>query len=117
MLALGLVLLPTALFPPDFNGYVAFTVLNVIGGIVIQGIDVPFTAILQSKYPPEKLGSVMGIVSSIQKVAQPIGLLAIAPLLDLIGIEVAFSIGGLIAIIFALTIRLMPKVWRIDRDS
>jgi DHA3 family macrolide efflux protein-like MFS transporter len=112
----GFLFLPTAFFPANFDGYIAFSVLNFTAGIAYTGPEVLTDAILQSKYPPEKLGSVIGIVGSMMRVTMPIGLLLAGPIIDLVGAQTVFSAFGAITLIYALFYLLMPSVRWIDRD-
>jgi DHA3 family macrolide efflux protein-like MFS transporter len=57
----------------------------------------------------------MGIIMSIFTIPQPIGLLFAGPVIDAIGIQVMFSIVGVAAVILAIVMRMLPKVWAIDK--
>jgi DHA3 family macrolide efflux protein-like MFS transporter len=114
-LIMGVMFMSIMFFPPNFNGYIAFAILITITAIIASGINVPLNAIPQSKYPPEKLGSVMGIIMTIFMIPQPIGLLLAGPVVDIIGVEVMFSFVGVTAIILAIVMRVLPKVWALDK--
>ncbi|MDR1033194.1 MAG: MFS transporter [Bifidobacteriaceae bacterium] len=112
----GLLSIPIAFLPQDFTGFAVYIVLMGVSGLVVTGLDVPFSAIMQSKYPPEKLGAVNGVASSITMISGPIGLALVGPVVDVIGIETVFTAVGVTTLIFALAVRFTPSVWRLDKD-
>ncbi|MDR1033629.1 MAG: MFS transporter [Bifidobacteriaceae bacterium] len=116
LIVFGALFLPTAFFPPNFDGYIQFSILNFFAGAVCIGCDVPIEAILQSKYPPEKLGAVIGVSGSIMRITSPIGLLLVGPIVDLIGVQTILTAIGVIILIYSLFYWLVPSIRWIDRD-
>lgn len=94
---LGLALTGSGLLAP--SGFLAFAALSFVMGMTGSFFSVPYFAVIQGAVPPEKLGRVISLLSSLMALAIPVGLFVAAPIAERTGIAAWFSIsGGLIVL-------------------
>ena len=95
--ALGLALVGSGLLMP--SGFLAFAALSFVMGMTGSFFSVPYFAVIQGAVPPEKLGRVISLLSSLMALAIPVGLFVAAPIAERTGIAAWFSLsGGLIVL-------------------
>lgn len=100
----------------DFNGFIAFVVLNAIGGAVSSLFNILYMAVVQQSYPPEELGRVMSVMNAFMSAAGPVGLIFAGPVADAIGVEKLFLIAGIGGLVCGVVALMSSSVRNIDRD-
>jgi DHA3 family macrolide efflux protein-like MFS transporter len=73
-------------------------------------------ALLQERIPPEYLGRVFGLIGSVSSLAMLVGLVAVGAFGDMIGVDNAFVVSGIIITLLAIVIISIPSVRYIDKD-
>jgi DHA3 family macrolide efflux protein-like MFS transporter len=82
---------------PNFAIYAA---LWAVFGVSAPGLSATSMTVAQEKVAPAMLGRVMGLLSLVMALAGPIGMLAISPLADLVGIRAILVGAGALALLF-----------------
>ncbi|WP_412989867.1 MFS transporter [Pediococcus siamensis] len=105
LIQVALVLVPVALL---IFGETTFFPLSLLG-LVVLGMALPFfnissKTILQNKVDDKDLGTVFNSYFAVMNLTQPIGLLGIPILISLWGIQRFALLGGLIYLVFAMTL-------------
>ncbi len=96
----GVGLICSGLLPPD--GIRVFMVLA-----LIMGISIPFyrgvkTAIIQAQVEKEFLGRIFALMTSLQTLAMPVGLVLAGSFAEVIGVNRWFLLSGILSVILAL---------------
>lgn len=86
-----------------------------------MGLSVPFysgiqTGLFQTKIEEQYLGRVFALSSSLMTIAMPIGLIFAGLFADIIGVNVWFSISGIIIVIIGLIFGLIPAIKQLDNE-
>lgn len=89
---LGLALVGSGLLAP--SGFLAFAGLSFVMGMTGSFFSVPYFAFIQGAAPPEKLGRVISLLSSLMSFAIPVGLFVAAPIAERTGIATWFALSG-----------------------
>jgi DHA3 family macrolide efflux protein-like MFS transporter len=76
----------------------------------------PLSAIFQAAVRPDMLGRVMSLISSIASAMSPLGLLAAAPLAELLGVRAWYIIGGSLCMLSAVAAFAMPSIMGIENN-
>lgn len=82
----------TALMPPGL--FWLATMMWAISGITFIMGDAPFTALIQTTVPNRLQGRVLALLGTLMGLAAPVGLLAAAPLGEIIGVRWLFVLLG-----------------------
>lgn len=109
---MGVAIALSGLLPP--NGFWGFAALCVIMGISVPLYNAPSTALFQERISPEYLGRVFGLYGSVCSMAMPVGLLLSAAFADKVGTPNWFIISGVLILVLAVVMYLMPSIRRID---
>ena len=112
----GVIYIISGFLTGDFSGFVAFVILNAIGGGVGSLFNILYMAVVQQSYPPEELGRVMSVMNSFMSAAGPIGLVFAGPVADAIGVEKLFLIAGIGGVACGVVALLSSSVRNIDRE-
>jgi len=80
-------------------------------------VNAPFLAILQSAVAPEIQGRVFTAVGSMAGAASLLGMAIAGPVADGLGVQVWFAAAGVISVLMAVTMRLVPAVMRLEDDA
>ncbi|MGP7795663.1 MFS transporter [Sphingomonas sp. CLY1604] len=102
----------TALMPPELF-WLAATFWALSGVTFILG-DAPFTALVQTTVPNQLQGRVLALLETLMGLAAPIGLVAAAPLGELIGVRWLFVLMGAAGTMVSLMAFLSGELRRAD---
>lgn len=91
---LGLAIAVSGLLPG--TAFVIFVILSGIMGLTGNFYSVPIIAFIQGAVPPESLGRVYSLLTSIMSLATPIGLLIAGPIAEIVGVAPWFFISGVL---------------------
>jgi DHA3 family macrolide efflux protein-like MFS transporter len=108
----GLVNVVRGLLPA--NAFWIFVVATFLGGPTFSMVAGPFGAILQSTVPPEVQGRVFALLNSMTWVMGPLGLAALGPLADVIGVQPLYLLRGIALLGMALLWALTPSVRNLE---
>jgi DHA3 family macrolide efflux protein-like MFS transporter len=86
-------------------------------GFMIPIIDGPFMAILQSKVAPEFQGRVFTMTGSLLWLTTPIGLAVAGPIADRLGIQIWYSLAGILCLISSIAIFFLPVLKNIEDNN
>ena len=114
--ALGVSFALCGVLPPNMNGFIMFTVLNVFAGLAIAFPSALTMAMIQQSFPPHELGRVFGVCMSLTSLAGPVGLLFAGPLADWIGVQWMFTLSGVGSLVCMLLMFVLPSVRRYDLE-
>lgn len=78
--------------------------------------DGPLLAVVQKRVPPEKLGRVMGLFSTVTALSSPIGLGLAGTCAEFTGVAMWFVISGVVVTAGGLAIGLLPSLRKLDRE-
>lgn len=107
----------------NFTGYLWFFGLNALAGIAAPFFNTLLMAMIQQSYPPENLGKVLGIMSSLISLSGPVGLIFAGPVADKIGVNKLFIFAGVgtilctVFMLFNTTARNYDKVLQKELDE
>ena len=76
----------------------------------------PLLAVVQKRVPPEKLGRVMGLFSTVTALSSPIGLGLAGTCAEFTGVAMWFVISGVVVTAGGLAIGLLPSLRKLDRE-
>jgi len=82
---LGLSSLIAGLIPA--NLFWVFCILVFLMGSTGSGFNIPFTAYIQRTVPPENLGKVLSLITSVMSFAAPVGMFIAGPIAEIIGVS------------------------------
>lgn len=86
-------------------------------GFVIPIVDGPIMAILQSRVAADYQGRVFTLISSLVLLTTPIGLGVAGPVADKFGIQIWFSLAGLLCLLSSLAIFFLPLLKNIEDNN
>lgn len=98
------------------NGFWIFAAMCVIMGLSVPIYSAPVTALMQEKIAPEYLGRVFGLTTSVCSMAMPIGLAVSGAFADMIGVAPWFAVTGILFVVLAAAMWMMPSIRHIDRE-
>ena len=110
--AAGLLLVAAGLLRPDM--FVVYVVLTAASGVVEAFFNGPMLAVFQKRVPPEKMGRVLGLFSTVMALASPIGLALAGTCAELTGTARWFVIAGVVIALCAALIGCLPIMRRLD---
>ena len=87
--------------------FIPFVVGCILMGMASAALDIPLTAYMQKTCPPQMLGKVLAMFTSIMSVCVPLGLAIAGPVAEKLGVMTWFTIAGvacLVAGIYALIV-------------
>jgi len=82
---LGICALLGGLLPS--NLFWVFCIIVFVMGTTGMGFNIPFTAYIQRSVPPENLGKVISLVTSVMSFAAPVGMFIAGPISQVIGVN------------------------------
>lgn len=93
------------------EAFIVFVVLSFFMGAAAPFFNGPFMSMIQKSFPPEILGRVISLITSVMMLSSPIGLLMAGPIVDKYGVQVWFFWCGWVTIATGvfLYLRLMRK--------
>lgn len=103
----------TALMPPGLF-WLATLCWAVSGAAFILG-DAPFTALIQTTVPNHLQGRVLALLGTLMGLAAPVGLLAAAPLGELLGVRWLFALTGGLGTLLCVGAFFSPRLRAADR--
>lgn len=86
-----------------------FCVLVFLMGSTGSGFNIPFTAYVQKTVPPENLGKVLSLITSVMSFAAPVGMFLAGPAAEFIGINNWMRIAGIVMILVGTATHLLTK--------
>ncbi len=110
----GLVLVAMGLLTPDM--FMWFLVLAGVSGIVEAFFSGPLLAVLQKRVPPEKLGRVMGLFTTVSALSSPIGLSLAGTCAEFTGVANWFVIAGAVVSLCGVLLGALPVLRKLDAE-
>lgn len=104
---LGLTSIIAGLIPA--NLFWIFCILVFLMGSTGSGFNIPFTAYVQRSVPPENLGKVLSLITSVMSFAAPIGMFVSGPIAETIGVNNWMVIAGILMIIVGIVSYISTK--------
>jgi len=96
------------------NGLTMGLAAMFVFGLGLPMSNGPFFALLQERLDPSYQGRVFSLVGAVCQGAAPLGLIVAGPVADRFGVQTWFLVAGLGMALIALTMRLVPSLWRIE---
>ncbi len=84
-------------------------------GVMNPIVNGPLFAILQSVVEPEMQGRVFTLIMSVSAAMTPLGLIIAGPLVDVLGPNAWFVIGGIVTILMGAAAFFVPAIMRIEQ--
>lgn len=94
LIFLGVVASVGGIIPSNF--FVGFVIVSFLMGFIGTFFSIPYMAYMQKSVEPQKLGKVMSLIMSLMGLATPLGLAISGPVSEIIGINVWFTLSGII---------------------
>ncbi|MEI7883824.1 MAG: MFS transporter [Clostridia bacterium] len=111
---LGLTSFIAGLIPA--NLFWVFCILVFLMGSTGSGFNIPFTAYIQRTVPPENLGKVLSLITSVMSFAAPVGMFIAGPIAELIGVSNWMIIAGILMIFVGIMSYMLTKELDINRS-
>ncbi|WP_082457206.1 MFS transporter [Sphingomonas sp. Leaf23] len=102
----------TALMPPGL--FWLATMFWAVSGVTFIMGDAPFTTLIQTTVPNRLQGRVLALLGTLMGLAAPVGLLASAPLGDIIGVRWLFVLLGGAGTLVCLLAFASKALWSVD---
>ena len=83
-------------------------------GAMASVTNAPVQAILQATVPPELQGRVFTLFATFATAATPLGLVAAAPVAEVLGVRAWYVAGGVVAVGAAAVARFLPPLLAIE---
>lgn len=99
LLLMGVTTLLCGVLPGDLRYFWVFAVLCFFMGGSGTLYNIPYTAYLQQKVPPEAMGRVFSLIMSLMSLAMPVGLLFAGPIAQSMGVAFMFLVSGIFSIL------------------
>lgn len=80
------------------NLFWVFCILVFLMGSTGSGFNIPFTAYIQRTVPPENLGKVLSLITSVMSFAAPVGMFIAGSIAEIIGVSNWMIIAGILMI-------------------
>jgi len=84
------------------KAYGVAVALTAFLGVMTAFANGPLNAIVQEKIPNELQGRVFTVLGSLVQATVPLGLIVAAPIAELFGISIWFSVGGVVGVLIAI---------------
>lgn len=110
----GVLLILTGLLTPEM--FVFFVVLTGISGVVEAFFNGPLLAVLQKRVPPEKMGRVMGLFTTVTALSSPIGLALAGACAEFTGVANWFIIAGVVVSAGGVLLGALPILRTLDKE-
>ena len=110
----GVILVLTGLLTPDM--FVFFVILTGISGVVEAFFNGPLLAVFQKRVPPEKMGRVMGLFTTVTALSSPIGLALAGTCAEFTGVANWFVIAGVVVSIGGILLGTLPILRKLDKE-
>lgn len=110
----GVILVVTGLLTP--NMFFWFVVLTGASGVVEAFFNGPLLAVFQKRVPPEKMGRVMGLFTTVMALSSPIGLSLAGTCAEFTGVANWFVITGIVVSIGGILLGSLPILRRMDKE-
>ena len=112
MTALGSATLALGVLPalPPWPPLLAILMVGAMASVT----NAPVQAILQATVPPELQGRVFTLFGTLAAAATPLGLVAAAPVAEVLGVRAWYVTGGLVAVVAAAVARFVPALLAIE---
>ena len=112
MAALGIATLALGLLPvlPPWPPLLAILMVGAMASVT----NAPVQAILQATVPPELQGRVFTLFGTLATAATPLGLVAAAPVAEVMGVRAWYVAGGVVAVGAAAVARFVPALLAIE---
>lgn len=110
----GLLLVAAGLLTPDM--FMWFVVLTGASGVVEAFFNGPLLAVLQKRVPPEKLGRVMGLFTTVSALSSPIGLSLAGTCAEFTGVSNWFIIAGAVIALCGVLLGVLPILRKLDAE-
>ena len=110
----GVIAVATGLLRPGM--FMWFVVLTAFSGIVEALFMGPQLAIVQKRIPPEKMGRVLGLFTTVTTLSAPIGLGISGVVAEATSVSVWFLISGVIIVVCGVLLRVLPSMKRMDAE-
>ncbi len=111
---LGLSSLIAGLIPA--NLFWVFCILVFLMGSTGSGFNIPFTAYIQRTVPPENLGKVLSLITSVMSFAAPVGMFIAGPIAEIIGVSNWMIIAGIMMIFVGIMSYVLTKEFDTNRS-
>lgn len=110
----GLLLVAAGLLTPEM--FMWFVVLTGASGVVEAFFNGPLLAVLQKRVPPEKLGRVMGLFTTVSALSSPIGLSLAGTCAEFTGVSNWFIIAGAVIALCGVLLGTIPILRKLDAE-
>ena len=110
----GLLLVAAGLLAPEM--FMWFVVLTGASGVVEAFFNGPLLAVLQKRVPPEKLGRVMGLFTTVSALSSPIGLSLAGACAEFTGVSNWFIIAGAVIALCGVLLGTLPILRKLDAE-
>lgn len=110
----GLLLVAAGLLTPEM--FMWFVVLTGASGVVEAFFNGPLLAVLQKRVPPEKLGRVMGLFTTVSALSSPIGLSLAGTCAEFTGVSNWFIIAGAVIALCGVLLGTLPILRKLDAE-
>lgn len=97
------------------NLFWVFCILVFLMGSTGSGFNIPFTAYIQQTVPPENLGKVLSLITSVMSFAAPVGMFIAGPIAEIIGVSNWMIIAGILMIFVGMMSYALTKEFDTDR--
>jgi MFS transporter, DHA3 family, macrolide efflux protein len=92
-----------------------------LAGMGLMGVMNPITngplfALLQGNIRADMQGRIFTLMGSFSAAMSPLGMIAAAPVADAVGIQFWYTVAGVMAIVMAVTMVMIPSVVRLEAD-
>jgi MFS transporter, DHA3 family, macrolide efflux protein len=97
------------------NLFWVFCILVFLMGSTGSGFNIPFTAYVQRTVPPENLGKVLSLITSVMSFAAPVGMFIAGPIAEIIGVSNWMIIAGILMIFVGIMSYVLTKEFDTNR--
>ncbi|MFR3273566.1 MAG: MFS transporter [Slackia sp.] len=99
---------------PDM--FIFFVILTGISGVIEAFFNGPLLAVLQKRIPPEKMGRVMGLFTTVSALSSPIGLALAGTCAEFTGVANWFIIAGIVVSVGGILLGTLPILRKLDKE-
>lgn len=110
----GIVLVLAGLLTPEM--FIFFVILTGVSGVIEAFFNGPLLAVLQKRIPPEKMGRVMGLFTTVSALSSPIGLALAGTCAEFTGVANWFIIAGIVVSIGGILLGTLPILRKLDKE-
>lgn len=98
------------------NLFWVFCILVFLMGSTGSGFNIPFTAYIQRTVPPENLGKVISLMTSVMSFAAPVGMFIAGPIAEIIGVSNWMIIAGILMIFVGIMSYVLTREFDTNRS-